>query len=130
MSFLHFTTSGATHRRDLGRARARLAELCRLEAGWHDGDGAAMDAAAVHAAENFLDMRPSQASASRIYPTDAGGVLFEFESRGWDYSVEFGAGGSVQFYGIEINGTKEIAPQSFMRLNQEFFGLFDQHART
>jgi hypothetical protein len=110
---------------DLMRCRGRLTELRGFETGWHDGSGAAIDAAAVDAAERFLAKRPSLAGAYHIYPTDAGGILFEFESKGWDFSIEFGLGGSVEIYGVQVEGPAEMEPQAFDGLNEVFFELFD-----
>jgi hypothetical protein len=110
---------------DLTRCRGRLAELRGFEAGWHDGLGAAIDAAALEAAERFLAKRPFFAGAYHIYPTDAGGILFEFESSGWDFSIEFGLGGTVEMYGVQIEGPAVMEPHPFDRLDDAFIGLFD-----
>jgi hypothetical protein len=113
---------------NLTRCRTRLAELSRIQAGWLDGSGAAVDAAAVAAAESFLSKRPFLATAYRIYPTMSGGILFEFERNGWDFSVEFNVDGSIEMYGVQINGEGEMQPHNFSLMNDEFISLFD--ART
>jgi hypothetical protein len=117
---------GAQIDADLLRCRSRLAELRDLKAGWHDGSGAAIDEAAAETAERFLSKRPFLASKSRIYPTDAGGVQFEFERNGWDFSVEFGLGGAVEMYGVQIEGPDEMAPRTYERLDESFIHLFDE----
>jgi hypothetical protein len=110
---------------ELVRCRQRVAELRVLNAGWHDGSGEAIDAAAADAAERFLAKRPFLASHYGIYPTDAGGLVFEFETRDWDFSVEFGPGGTVELYGVQLNGSEEMEPQVFESLDEHFIAAFD-----
>jgi hypothetical protein len=110
---------------DLMHCKRRLAELRGFEAGWHNGSGAAVNTAALAVAERFLEKRPVLARAYHIYPTLAGGVLFEFENNGWDFSVEFGPGGTVEMYGVQIVGPEEMEPQTFDNLNSAFVDLFD-----
>ena len=113
---------------NIRRCEARLVELGQLNAGWHDGAGNAVDSKAVNSAKSFLAKRPFFADAYRVYPTDNGGVLFEFEIGDWDLSVEFGVDGSVEMYGVQIDGTDEIESQVFESLNDEFIGVFDARA--
>jgi hypothetical protein len=117
---------GAQIDADLLRCRGRLAELRDLKAGWHDGSGAAIDEAAAETAERFLSKRPFLASKSRIYPTDAGGVQFEFERNGWDFSLEFHPGGTIEMYGVRIEGIEEMQPQIFERFDESFIRQFDE----
>jgi hypothetical protein len=109
------------------RCRDRLNELSSLGAGWHDGDGNAVTPSAVEAAKVFLAKRPFFAGAYRLYPTEAGGILFEFKNDGWDFSVEFGAEGTVEMYGIQISGSEEMEPEFFGRLGEDFIKVFDEH---
>jgi hypothetical protein len=111
---------------DLMKCRARLNELREYKAGWLDGSGDAPSAAAIAAAEAFLVKRPFQAAAYKIFPTPAGGVVFELDVEGWDYSVEFPSDGSVEMYGIEVEGPDEIAPQKFGSVDDEFLAFFDR----
>ena len=76
----------------------------------------------------FPTKRPSLAGSYLIYPTSTGGVLFEFQCNGWDFSVEFNPDGSIEMYGVQIDGPEEMAPIPFERMNDEFIELFD--ART
>lgn len=110
---------------DLMRCRDRLAAVRSLAAGWHDGSGAAIDDAALDAAERFLTKRPFLAGAYRIYPTDRGGLQFEFETAGWDFSVEFGVGGTVEMYGVQIEGPEEMEPVAFESPDEAFLRQFD-----
>ena len=113
---------------DLMKCLKRLEELRDYRPGWLDGAGEAPSAAAIKVAEMFLAKRPFQAAAYKVFPTPNGGVLFEFDAGGWDYSVEFPKDGSVEMYGIEINGTDEILPERFEAMSDEFLDFFD--ART
>lgn len=108
------------------RCRERLSDLRNLRAGWLDGEGEAPGASAVSSAERFLRKRPSHASLYRIYPTAAAGVVVEFETDGWDYSVEFSSNGGLEMYGIEIDGDEELEPQQFQDIDESFLGFFDE----
>lgn len=110
---------------ELVRCRARLNDIRALPGGWHDGGGSAIGPAAVAAADKFLSKRPSLSGAYKIYPTEDGGVLFEFESNAWDLSVEFGANGSVEIYGIQLNGAGELEPVHFDEVGEDFMKEFD-----
>jgi hypothetical protein len=110
---------------ELVRCRARLNDIRILPEGWHDGGGSAIGSAAVAAADKFLSKRPSLSGAYKIYPTEEGGVLFEFESNAWDLSVEFGANGSVEIYGIQLNGAGELEPVHFDEAGEDFMKEFD-----
>ena len=74
----------------LVKCKTRLSEIGSLGAGWHDGTGELIGPKAIAAAERFLLKRPSLCARYKIYPTEGGGVLFEFDHEGWDFSVEFG----------------------------------------
>jgi hypothetical protein len=107
----------------------RLDELARIEPGWHHGSGEAMVESAIKAAKTFIDRRPQFANAYRLYPTEAGGVLCEFDVSGWDFSIEFGADGSVEMYGVEIDGSGEMEPKLFNEMGGEFIRVFDDRTR-
>lgn len=111
---------------DLDRCRARVSELRSLPAGWHDGEGRAVAAPAADAAGALLSKRPDLASAYRIFPTLSGGLTFEFETNGWDLSVEFDPEGKPEIYGVRLDGPDEIEPQGFRELDAEFLAVFDQ----
>ena len=68
---------------DMDRCRDRIAALTSLTDGWHDGAGRAPTLAAVSAAQALLTRNPGMTSRYRIFPTDAGGILFEFTQAGW-----------------------------------------------
>ncbi|WP_158811767.1 hypothetical protein [Beijerinckia sp. L45] len=109
----------------LGRCRQRIVELQHLKGGWNDGDGLEIGAHATQAADLLLSKRPHFAGLYKIYPTIAGGVLFEFEHLGWDLSVEISAMGSVEIYGIRIDGPEEMDVKAFDELDDMFFAAFD-----
>lgn len=111
---------------DLVKCRDRLEELRGLQPGWHNGQGAAIDASASDSARKFLARRPAMCGSYRIYPTDAGGIVFEFESNGWDLSVEFVPGGSVEFFGVEVSGHGELKPMTFSEVSEDFVTEFDK----
>lgn len=91
----------------LDRCGRRIAALSAISDGWHDGGGNAPTHLAVTAALCFLAGNRPLAEHFSIFPTDAGGVLFEFVKEGWDYSVEFWPDGRMETYGVEIDGEGE-----------------------
>lgn len=93
---------------DLERCRKRIDALASLVDGWHDGAGKAPTSEAVSAAFRLLARNPRLAGSYRIFPTDAGGLLFEFSEGGWDYSIEIGPGGRGEIYGVEATGHGEM----------------------
>ncbi|MFN3820009.1 hypothetical protein [Blastomonas sp.] len=109
----------------LSACRKRLEELRSLEAGWHNGVGKQVTDDALHAAEAFLTKRTSFCAAYRLYPTEGGGILIDFEHGNWDYSVEFSATGSVEMYGVEIEGDGELGPKEFNFVGEVFLTAFD-----
>jgi hypothetical protein len=113
---------------DLDRCKNRLNDIKNLNDGWDDDGGRAINPSAVDSASSFLVRRPHFCSAYRIFPTAVGGVLFEFESNGWDLSLEFAPGGSVEFFGIEIDGDGELQPASFHSVGDDLIAEFDRYA--
>ena len=111
---------------NLENCRHRVDELRGLAAGWHDGGGEAISLKAVDAATALLAKRPDLASAYRIFPTLSGGVTFEFETGGWDLSVELAPDGGSELYGVKLDGPEEIEPQAFADLGDAFFAAFDE----
>jgi hypothetical protein len=107
------------------RCRSRLTELRTLVTGWHNGMGVPVAPEALSAAERFLSKRPSLCAVYKIYPTEGGGVLFEFESNDWDFSIEFASDGSVEMYGVHLNHVDVMEPSSFSEVGAEFMKEFD-----
>lgn len=109
---------------NLSRGLSRLSHLRYLES-----DPAAgiytPGAHALSGAEELLRARPAFAPLYRIFPTFEGGVLIEFEARGFDYSIAFGPCGEVEMSGVEIDGPREMKARRFHRLGPEFLALFD-----
>jgi hypothetical protein len=109
----------------LAKSRKRLDEIRALDAGWHDGSGLQITDSALKAADALLVKRTAFCSIFRIFPTEAGGILIDFESGGWDYSVEFSASGAAEIYGVEIDGSGELEPEGFDFIDEEFLSAFD-----
>lgn len=103
----------------------RLRELKSLQPGWHDGEGDAPSEDAVRTAKSLISKRSSLAQQFHIFPTPQGGIMIEFEYAGWDYSVEVDQAGDIEFYGIEIEGDKQIEPMFFEALDEGFLFALD-----
>jgi hypothetical protein len=93
---------------DLQRCRDRIDVLRSLPDGWHDGIGRGPTPEAVAVGLRLLARNPRLAGSYRIFPTHAGGLLFEFPQGGWDYSVEITPGGQGEIYGVEAEGDGEM----------------------
>lgn len=92
---------------------SRLAEIRSLRKGWHAGRGTQISSKALNNADQFFsEMRPRK-TAFNIFPVETGGVLVDFETADWDYSIEFLADGAFKMYGIAIDGPEELEPQRF-----------------
>jgi hypothetical protein len=80
---------------NLATCRARIASLMALPDGWHDGSGKSPTSAAAVTASRLHSRKPGSAASYRIFPTDAGGLLFEFVRSNCDYSFEIGPSGKA-----------------------------------
>ncbi|WP_257194820.1 MULTISPECIES: hypothetical protein [unclassified Bradyrhizobium] len=109
---------------ELVKRRNRLAELRTFESGWNDGAGEPISSSALTMAERFLSKRPSLCAAYKIFPTENGGVLFEFENRDWDFSIEFAADGTIEMYGLRLDQADVMEPHHFSQ-EDEFMKEFD-----
>ena len=110
---------------DLAVCRDRIASLVSLGDGWHNGSGKSTTHAAVATASRLLARKPGLAESYSIFPTDMGGLLFEFSRRGWDYSIEIGPEGMVEIYGTETIGDKEIDTEALDASSDEFARQFE-----
>ena len=113
---------------DLERCRNRIGVLSFLADGWHDSTGKAPTLAATGAALRLLARNPGLAGHYRIFPTDAGGILFEFAKEGWDYSIEIGPDGRAEMYGVETDGGDEMETGMLDFDGQDFRARFDEAA--
>ena len=109
----------------LERCRMRIQSITSLKDGWHEGDGKAVTQEALVAAERLLSARPRLAGSYHIYPTDAGGVLFEFVRSGWDYSVEIGPNGEIEIYGVQVDGPGDLDTKVFHSIGEDALKFLD-----
>jgi len=103
----------------------RMTEIGKLRDRWLDGKGKAISAVAVGAALACVLSRPMLGPLVKAFPTEAGGVLLEFEHSGWDLSLEFAPDGKAEIYGIEIDGTRSLEPFVSVALDAQFFLALD-----
>ena len=85
---------------DKERCIQRIDHLSSLKDGWYDGEGYAPLPDALSAARVMLDKTEDMASIYHIYPTFAGGVLFEFDLGGMSWSVELPPEGEAEISGV------------------------------
>jgi hypothetical protein len=113
---------------DLERCRSRIGMLTSLSDGWHDGSGKAPTPVSVVSAHRLLARNPGLAANYSIFPTDDGGLLFEFAQGPWDYSIEIGPGGQAEIYGVENDGAGEMETGMLDVDSYEFRAKFDEVA--
>ena len=81
----------------------RILYFRSLKEGWNNGEGKPLTQEALAMAESLIDREPGMATSFNIFLTDAGGLLFEFVSAGWDRSIEIEPDGSIEMYAVEID---------------------------
>lgn len=113
---------------DLARCRSRISQLGSLSDGWRDGAGKRPAGAAVTSAHRLLARNPGLAASYRIFPTEDGGLLFEFVQAGWDYTIEIGSDGRAEIYGVENDGDGEMETGMLEVDGEEFRAKFDKVA--
>ena len=111
---LDVTIVEASDDQEFRDAMARIAELRRLEKGWLDGEGEAVSQAAIRTARAVLHKRPDIAKLRLgIFPTEEGGLTFEFQKDGWSYAIEMMTAVSlntVEWFAAEKGGAGSIEP--------------------
>ncbi len=113
---------------DLERCRGRISALSSLPDGWHDGAGKAPTPDCIASAHRLLACNPGLAASYSIFPTDEGGLLFEFMQGGWDYSIEIGPNGKAEIYGVESDGEGEMGTEVLDVDSEMFRAKFDEVA--
>ena len=104
----------------------RINDLSMLKKGWYNGAGLRPTRKAVASAKAFLSEYFHMADDLDVCATSRGGVAFEFERRGWDYTVEFNSVGRVILYGMEIDGEGEIEPKRSSVMDDKFHALVNK----
>ncbi len=96
-----------------------LDELRTLQDGW-DGEGSlAIRNDALSCAAMLLVSVPELKDSIRVYPTFEGGVLLEYTTGDWSYSLEVAPTGSVGFCGVQISGRDEFDLEDFSVADKE-----------
>lgn len=113
---------------DLERCRGRISALSSLPDGWHDGAGKVPTPDSIASAHRLLACNPGLAASYSIFPTDEGGLLFEFVQGDWDYSVEIRPDGKAEIYGIESDGEGEMETEVLDVGSERFRAKFDKVA--
>lgn len=109
----------------IARCRARIDALAELQDGWLDSNGKKISQDSIKAAQRLITARPSIASLWKIYPTEAGGVLFEFSVGPWQFSIDILSSGVIEFYGINIKTNEEVSQSNFDAIDESFLKKLD-----
>jgi hypothetical protein len=100
-----------------------LAEIAKLEAGWLDGDGEAVSRTAIGYTHQVIVGTNSLNIDFRLYPTEQGGVLVEFDNDAWFYSLEISRAGTLHLVGVAIAGSESYAGDIFEQVSDEFIQI-------
>lgn len=76
----------------------RLDEFAQMEHGWLDGRGRAPTNCALAIARSIV----AHGLEASIYPTPAGGVMFEADANGISWAIEIGPRGRISGFWIDI----------------------------
>jgi hypothetical protein len=109
----------------VSKGKQRLEEIGHLLDGWHNGAGRAIGRPALSRALDFLVATRATNVEFAIFPMEDGGVLIDFSSRGWEYSIEFDSDGRPEMYGVEVGGDLQMEPTNF----DDFDALLAQFRR-
>ena len=103
-----------------------MQELSGIEKGWlGNGQGEKVVDLAILRARQLIVMRADLADLFRIFPTEEGGILLEFDKDSWSFAVEIMPNGSVEIDGSSKDGGV-FELQSFDGLSKNFFETFDK----
>jgi len=124
---LDVTIVDASDAQEFRDSMSRIADLRALEGGWLDGGGKAISQSAVQLARSVLHRRPDIARYGLgVFPTEEGGITFEFQKNGWEYAIEVLPAGGIEFYGVELVGTANVEPVGFGDASQALWAELDQ----
>lgn len=102
---------------------AELAELAHLKPGWLDGDGEPISRTAVTHARQVITMSERLHIDFRLYPSELGGLLLEFEISSWAYSLEISKAGALHLIGANLSESYNFASEIFEEVSDKFFEL-------
>ncbi|MCC0808309.1 hypothetical protein FPV16_19195 [Methylobacterium sp. W2] len=123
---LDVTIVDASDDQEFRDAMTRIAELRKLEKGWLDGDGEAISQGAIKTARAVLHRRPDIAKLRLgIFPTEEGGLTFEFHRDGWNHALEMMPANAVEWFATERGGPDSIEPTLFQISDQAFWDQLD-----
>jgi hypothetical protein len=112
------------------KAFSQISSMSVLQEGWADGIGCQISEMAIATANDIVKKTPGLASLYRIYPREDGGILFDLEINGWDLSIEVSKSGSLEFYGISIEGDESINPVPYPAVTEELLHKLAQISRN
>lgn len=91
----------------------RLAELSRLEAGWLDGSGVEVVGTVLRQAELILlQLLDDGIERPRIFPSENGGVQFEWSLPNGNISLDITADRTLELYGYAKSSEEELEAAS------------------
>lgn len=98
----------------------RLAELQKLEAGWLDGRGQAVSRRVLRQAEALLlECLDAQIERPFIYPTEDGGVQFEWSTESGEVTAEITPQEQVELYAFsKVTDREEEATYEWRQLSE------------
>ncbi|MGW6258512.1 hypothetical protein [Streptomyces sp. NPDC055085] len=112
----------------------RLTELSRIESGWLEGAGEAVNGRVLRQVELLLlELLDIGVERPSIYPTEAGGVQLEWSSDRGEVTAEVTRGEEVDVFGFSKNSDEELAEtfssNQLVEAAQCLLGEIQQYAR-
>jgi hypothetical protein len=107
---------------------SRINEIAQLNDGWLDGEGEAISSKAAEMAKEFVVRSLSMVALMRAYPSIEGGVTLQLRNERFSASVDFEAGGEIEFVAIgreedfELDETFEIVDMALISRVAHLFG--------
>lgn len=105
---------------EMEHRQTRMGFIREIRDGWHDGEGMAPSSRSLGIANSFVISAPAEWENLKIFPTIAGGILFEFITGKWDCSVEVGVDGRIEFFAVEVDGPGEIELHEYDNVDTDF----------
>lgn len=100
-----------------------LSEIGQLAPGWLDGEGEAISRAAIIHSRRLISSTEHLNIDFRLYPTELGGVLFEFDMDSWAYSLEINKSGSLHLVGASLTSSENFASEIFEAVTDDFLAI-------
>ncbi|WP_145012425.1 hypothetical protein [Pseudomonas oryzihabitans] len=109
---------------------SRLRYISDFKDGWMDGAGAAASSRAVSSCRELFRKTKDLAERYRLYPSEEGSLLVEFETNDWEYFIRIEVDGRISLSGLSLDGEDEIDTEHYPSANDDFLAILDSRTKT